>query len=475
MLTSALAVGTLLLLYAVLYLYRRRGDAVQDMVTGLPSRDVFDLYLRQCVARASRHPDYGFAVLLLEIRGFDETRRRLGRFGAEEILADFAERVIACVRPTDVVARFADDDFAVVLDEVSEVTDATRVAVRVHESLTEAMTIAGQSAPVRLRVGVSVSLPGAIRDTGAMLVEAESALERARTLERPYVVFDQELDARSVENLSLESRLLKSLDRDELRMGYSPLIASDTGQLVGFSALLQWQQPDGGLVTARNFIHIAESSREILRIGAWAVTEACNTLAVLSEIAGRPMLTTVNVGELELSRGDVAGVVERALVNHQHLAPYLRIEIPASVLLTLGPTVEATVNRLRAFGVGVHLDQVAGSGIPLRRALQLDVEGVRINLVSFGETRSDLRRRLPQLLAACRTFAREIVVEGIETGDEAALVAALDPPVIAHGFYFGPLRSFDDAAELASARAPRLRVVSVTPPSLPAKNQSDAG
>ncbi|MGH7617840.1 MAG: GGDEF domain-containing protein, partial [Gemmatimonadaceae bacterium] len=183
MLTTTLAVGTLVLLYALLYVYRRRGDAYQDMVTGLPSRDFFDLYLQQCVARASRHPEYGFAVLLIELRGFDDTRRRLGRFGADEVLADFAERVILCIRPTDVIARLNEDNFAVLLDEVTRVTDATRVAVRVHESLTDAMTLAAQTAPVRLSVGVALSLPGVVKEAPAMLVEAESALERARSLE----------------------------------------------------------------------------------------------------------------------------------------------------------------------------------------------------------------------------------------------------------------------------------------------------
>jgi diguanylate cyclase (GGDEF)-like protein len=472
MLTSILAAGVLLLSYALLYLYRKRGSGAQDMVTGLPSRDFFDLYLQQCVARASRHSEYGFAVLLIELRGFDETRRRLGRFAAEEVLADFAERVSWCIRPTDVIARLSDDNFAVVLDEVARVTDATRVAVRVQESLTEAMTLAARSAPVRLSVGVTVSLPGAVRDAGVMLVEAESALERARSLDRPYVVFDPQLDERSLEDLSLEGRLLKSLDRNELRMGYLPLVASDTGQLVGFSGLLQWQQPNG-LVTARNFIHIAESSREILRIGAWAVTEACNALAVFSELAGRPMLVTVNVGELELSRGDVAGVVERALANHRHLAPFLRIEIPASALTTLGSAVEATVSRLRAFGVGVHLDQVAAGGIPLRRALELGVEGVRINLHAFGGD-SSLHRGLSPLLAACRTFAGEIVVEGIENDATASMIAATQPPVIAQGFYFGAPRSLDAAAELAPTRDRLLGVhAAAVPVVLPAQHERE--
>lgn len=452
MLTSALAIGLLLLLYAVLYLYRRRSDGIEDLVTGLPSRDFFERYLLQCVARAARHPDYGFAVLLVEIRGLEQARKKLGRFGAEELLADFAERVIWCIRPSDVITRLGEDDFAIVLDDVNAVTNATRVAVRVHDSMTEAVTLAAQVVPLKLSVGVSISLPAEVRESAAMLAEAEAALDRARALDRPYVVFDPEHDARSIEDLSLESGLMKSLDRDELRMAYSPIVASDTGMLVGFSALLQWEQPGKGTTTARNFIQIAESSREILRIGAWAVTEACATLAAIEETVGRPMIVSVNVGEVELSRGDVAGVVERALANHQHLAPFLRIEVPASALTNIGPTLEATITRLHAFGVGVHLDHIAGNNIPLRRALHLDVEGVRVNVGAFESGEADIATSLTRMLAACRTFAREVVVEGVETPEMAALVSSLEPPVMTQGFYFGKLRNFDEAVALAPLR-----------------------
>jgi EAL domain-containing protein (putative c-di-GMP-specific phosphodiesterase class I) len=248
-------------------------------------------------------------------------------------------------------------------------------------------------------------------------------------------------------------------------MGYSPLVASDTGQLVGFSALLQWEQPGRGITTARNFIQIAESSREILRIGAWAVTEACATLAIIAETVGRPMIVSVNVGEMELARGDVAGVIERALANHQHLAAYLRVEVPASALVNLGPALEATVARLRAFGVGVHLDHIVGNNIPLRRALHLDVDGVRVNLAAIDASiEPNLDTSLTRLITACRAFAREVVVEGIETPETAALVASLDPAVMAQGFYFGKLRNFDEAVALAPTRQ-RL---------LPAHEQRDA-
>jgi diguanylate cyclase (GGDEF)-like protein len=195
MLTTALAIGSLLLLYSVLYLYRRRGEAMQDMITGLPSRDFFERYLQQCAARTARRPEYGFAVLLLDIRGFPEMRRHLGRFTAEEVLADFAERVFWCIRPADVLTRLEGENFAIVLEDTVHVGDATAVAMRVQRSMTEAVTLAARQVAVDVNVGVTLSKPGTVQNARALIQEAETALARAIETGRPYVVHGDALPA----------------------------------------------------------------------------------------------------------------------------------------------------------------------------------------------------------------------------------------------------------------------------------------
>jgi diguanylate cyclase (GGDEF)-like protein len=470
MLTAALAVGTVVLLYAVLYLYRKRGDALQDMVTGLPSRDFFERYLQQCVARNMRHKELGFGVMLLDIRGFDELRRDLGRFAAEEILADFAERVTWCIRPSDVITRLNDDNFAIVLEDVRRVTDATRVAMRVQQSMTEAVTLAARAVTVRVNVGVTITQPGIVQEAPALIAEAETALDRAIQSGRPYVVFDPGLDARSLAELSLESELMTSLDAGQLRIAYSPLITSDKHELVGFTALMQWQHPHLGLLTAKNFIHLAENTREIVRMGEWALKEACAALIRLSEEGDHPLVVTVNVSETELLRGDVATLIETAFAEQPMLARLLRLEIPASVLSHLGPTIEATVNRLHRLGVGIHLDHLTATSIPLPRTMRLDVQGVRLSLGMYEPTDPEAPKSILKLLSACRAFAREIVVESVETAGGFTFVTALDPPVWTQGFFIAGLLSPDEIIALAQdphAKFPRPTGLSrVSDPSL---------
>ena len=147
-LASILAACLLLALFAMLLLWRRRGEALKDLVTGLPSRAFFVRYLEQSTARAARHRRYGMAMLVLDVRRFRELERGVGGPATDEVLADLAERVNHCLRPGDLMARYDDGTFAVVLDDVPSIGLVMEVAERVQSCLSEAVTLSGRSVSV---------------------------------------------------------------------------------------------------------------------------------------------------------------------------------------------------------------------------------------------------------------------------------------------------------------------------------------
>lgn len=455
MITTILAVGILVSLYSVLYLYRRRGDGLQDMVTGLPSRDFFERFLQQCAARTTRKPNYGFAVLLLDIRGFTEMRKDLGRFTAEEVLADFAERVYWCIRPADVLTRLEGDNFAIVLEDVFHVTDATRVALRVHASMTEAVTLAAQQVSVEVNVGVTISKPGTQQESRTLIQEAEDARARAVQTGRPYLVFDPELDARSIEDHKMEAELASALDAGELRVVYSPFIHPSTLDLAGFTALLQWDHPRLGLLNAREFIHLAEASREILRMGHWVVSEACHALVRISEVTPRPLMISVNVGLTELERADIPNIVREHLGTSSLQASRLRVEVPALALSDIGERLELVTGEFKALGVGIQLDHLSASSIPLVRATDLGISGARLNLQAYDGADPDAPGAFLKLLATTRTLTSEIVVEGVETRGAFTFISAIEPAVLAQGSYIARPMPLARALEIASQQRPR--------------------
>jgi EAL domain-containing protein (putative c-di-GMP-specific phosphodiesterase class I) len=134
------------------------------------------------------------------------------------------------------------------------------------------------------------------------------------------------------------------------------------------------------------------------------------------------------------------------------LAKHLRIEVPADALLKPLPSVDTSAERLNALGIGLHIDRAATTSVPLYRAIRLGVRGARVDLSSLHEVDAAL---LGRILAACRSFATEIVVEGVETPEAEALVRSLDPPVWAQGFQIAKPVALDEAVALVKAARAR--------------------
>jgi diguanylate cyclase (GGDEF)-like protein len=451
MLVTVLAVGVLALLCCVLYLYRKRDGTAQDTITGPPSGDYFQRYLQNCVARATRRPSYAFGILLLDIRGFAAIRGSLGRSAAEEILADFAERVFWAIRPTDVLSRLADDSFTIILDDVRRITDITRVAMRVQQSMTEAVTVGARGMKVGVSIGVTMNRSGVRVEAKELIAEAETALQRAVSSGRPYVVFDETLDDASRSELMLESELSLAVEGGQFSLVFQPLVTSDTRQLIGFTAFVQWMHPTRGLLRAGDWIALAESSRQMVRIGQWVIGAAVRTLKQLTEAAGRPMLLTFNVAASEIERGELPQHFADALAGDPTLGPMLRIELPSAVFADPSPTFTTVAAKLRELGVGIHIDHAAAGSVALWRSLRLGVRGVRINLSDIDATDAPTLRHL---LAASRQIAEEVVVEGIESLEDDRVVRNLNPPVLAQGYQIARPMPLDRALDLARTIEP---------------------
>jgi diguanylate cyclase (GGDEF)-like protein len=451
-LAATLAAVALAVLYAVLRRGWKRG--VRPYVPtptpahASPAADYFERYLRNCVARAARRPSYAFGVLRVEVRGLSALREARGGIAAEKVLDDFADRVSAAIRPMDVLSRLDDDNFAIILDDVRRITDITRVAMRVHESMADALDLAPRSLSVDVAIGVTMSRPGVRAEPAVLVDEAETALQRANESGRPYVVFDERLDEASRSELTLESDLSTAVEGGggQFSLVYQPLVESDTRRLIGFTAFVQWMHPTRGLLRAADWIALAESSQQMVKIGEWVVAACVRALRQLNEAAGRPLMLTFNVAASEVERGELARSFAAALAGSPSYGSMLRIELPSSAFVEPTPALTALASQLHELGVGIHIDHAAAGSVALWRSLRLGVRGVRINLSEIDATDAPALR---QLLDANRQIADEVVVEGIESFEDDRVVRNLKPPVLAQGYQIARPMPLERALELA--------------------------
>ena len=259
---------------------RRQGgpDGGLDPLTGLPNRMRFQTRLNEARSRLQRNSE-GFALLAVDLDRFKHVNDTLGHPIGDALLQKVAERLQSAVRPTDTVARFGGDEFAVIQGNVSDVVGAETLAKRIVDLLGRAYIVEGHLINIGASVGVAIA-PADGDDPDVLLKNADLALYRAKTDGRDtFRFFEPEMDARMQARRSLELDLRKALAMHEFELVYQPQMNLETNQLVGCEALIRWHHPSRGLVSPVDFIPLAEEIGLIVSIGEWVIRTACTEAA----------------------------------------------------------------------------------------------------------------------------------------------------------------------------------------------------
>ena len=231
--------------------------------------------LERSIVRSRRTEGYEFALLLVDLDGFKLINDSLGRERGDEFLRAVARRLYRTVRPGDYVLQLSGDEFAIVVDNLPSPDTATDVARRVQASLREVIQLGDEQFVATAGIGIALSRTG-YSDAEIALRDAGTALTRAKANGPDALgIFDQEMRERAIERMHLERDLRQAIDRDEFTLHFQPELSLETGQLVGFEALIRWQHPERGLVSPGDFIPLAEQTRLIVPISEWVFPEAC--------------------------------------------------------------------------------------------------------------------------------------------------------------------------------------------------------
>ncbi|HEX2166472.1 MAG TPA: diguanylate cyclase, partial [Longimicrobiales bacterium] len=250
-------------------------NAFHDPLTGLPNRALLVDRLERLLRQVDRHPEYVFGVAFLDLDRFKVVNDNYGHMVGDDLLVSIARRLEGCVRAGDTVARLGGDEFAVLLSEVTDVRDATRVADRILSELSVPFRLAGNELLMNASIGIALSSTGYERPE-EILRDADTAMYRAKQGDRSrYEIFDREMHQLVITTEQAETDLRNALQRDELRLEYQPVISLADGRITGFEALIRWDHPRRGLLTPDEFVPIAEESGLIVHLGWWVLERAC--------------------------------------------------------------------------------------------------------------------------------------------------------------------------------------------------------
>jgi diguanylate cyclase (GGDEF)-like protein/PAS domain S-box-containing protein len=453
--------------------------AYHDSLTGLPNRAFLIDRLGNAIKRMKRHPEGRVALLYLDIDRFKIVNDSLGHGAGDRLLEALAPRLASCLRVCDSLARVGGDEFAILLEDIPGVTeapgaqdsqsdtagarDARIVAERVLRALVEPFHAGGQDLVATASIGIALSRPG--QSAEQMLREADSAMYRAKQSGGArYAFFAPEFHVQAMERLKLENDLRQALEREELALVYQPIVSLATGAITCFEALARWQHPERGMIPPTVFIPLAEETGLIVRLGEWALAEACRQAQSWQELdpRGASVSVSVNVSPRQLATqafdmNRFSGHVTSALAR-SGLPPWcLNLEITESTLLDYAEATEKTLEQLRALGVAMQLDDFGTGYSSLSYLQRLPIDTVKIDrsFVSGGLGAGLANPQIVRaIIALAGTLGKRVTAEGVETVEQLHELQALHCTNV-QGYYLSRPVGQEAARELLAAQ-PRL-------------------
>ena len=425
-------------------------QATTDSLTGLPN--VFALSDHLSDALHEVIDGQMLAVHFIDLDHFKEVNDTLGHAAGDALLLSASKRLKTISQDKLVIARFGGDEFVVIQKNVHSDSEASALAGRIIETLSRQFEIEGHEIHVGATVGTALA-PKHGSVATELLRAADMALYRAKLAQRgSWVLFEPTMDAEAQRRRGLENDLRLALEAKQFELVFQPLFEPRTLRITTCEALLRWHHPNLGDIPPEVFIPAAERIGNILEISRWVLRQACAACRQWPT----SVRVAVNLSPVHFTHGNVVADVVDALARSDLPASRLELEITETVLLQDISEVRSALDRLHELGVRISLDDfgVGYSGLNYLRRFRLDKVKIDQRFVREITEKERSLTLLKGVVRLCSELGMAVAVEGIETDEQAQIVALEAHVSEVQGFLFCPPISARAISDIVTATAP---------------------
>ena len=426
--------------------------AFHDNLTGLANRTLLTDRLRHGITRAARQNKM-LALIFVDLDHFKWVNDTLGHAAGDEVLKTMSTRMQQAVRESDTVARLGGDEFVLLIENLHSSQDVASVAQKVLDSIQVPLTVGDRDVHLGGSLGIAV-YPDDSYDADRLMTQADTAMYRVKEGGgNRYQFYTAEMGASVQKRISMVTHLCSALDQNNgLFLHFQPQIELASGRVEMLEALVRWQHPEHGLLSASEFLPLAEECGLVRQLDEQVLRLVCRQLAQwrLDRVTVPPV--SVNFSALHFQESDAVAKLARILEETGALGENLMLEISEHVTHHDNAGIELALNALKELGIGLCVDDFGVGLTSLRNLQRYPIDCLKINAAftrGLGNVYDDTATLMRGILMLAKALHVSAIAEAVETSGQALALRELGCEYALGYFFSRPVTAAEVLAMLA--------------------------
>ncbi len=414
-----------------------------DSLTGLHNKEWFIDNLNRSIHVAKRNASM-IGVLFIDLDSFKSINDTMGHSTGDEVLRIIASRLSSGLRKEDVIARFSGDEFLIMVPGINNMEELHKITDRIMDIFKTSISLQVIEYFITASVGVAVYPEDGV-DSENLIKNADIAMYIAKSKgKNQFIYCTSDIKNDTIKKMELTNKLYRALENKELLLHYQPQVQADTQEIIGFEALLRWNNKEYGAVSPNMFIPMAEQTGMIRPIGLWVFKTACEQLTVFQNIFCKNLSMSINLSLEQLKDIDIVNKISNILNDTGTNADNIQVEITESIAFNEDSFILQQLEDVKNLGISISIDDFGTGYSSFTRLKSFPIDLLKIDIdfvrgISSGSQKD--MAIIKSIINIANNLGIEVLAEGVETREQFMYLREKGCKFIQGYYFYKPMKS----------------------------------